>query len=223
MFSPSRNKWTAVLFSETSRDFSRTSMLRVSAAWSADRVHVCMYMCARISESSALAYTMQRVQFSCVIKNRVTASCIYYLRSHRPSYSRILVLFILSPLFLPLDLFSLFLHSIPRLISHEWSGRSANILIARHVRMRGNFIGPTRSACAIFTVAVARPLSQLFPVKCYKAKFPDHVVLAKEPRVSFSLFISPYFNNSSCVSDIDLRLTFTASCPVKFNDLTNFY
>lgn len=115
------------------------------------------------------------------------ASFIYYSRSHAADRStRILVLFVLSrsPPLLNARRIVLFRPSFfSRHISHSGfisRGRSAwfaNTLAACYVgNTRGNFIGPTRSACAIFIAAPShRPLSQLFPVKCHKVKFPDRV------------------------------------------------
>lgn len=60
------------------------------------------------------------------------------------------------------------------LISRGWNARSANILHRMpRTNMRGNFIGPTRSACAIFTVAIARPFPQLLPSSVIKLNFPE--------------------------------------------------
>lgn len=145
-----------------------------------------MYVCEKLQ--SRVRYGMRYVRLR--HKEPSHASFIYYSRSHAADRStRILVLFVLSRLLpllnarhivlFPLPFFFFFTTHFPfRLhISRTKRARFANILAACYVgNTRGNFIGPTRSACAIFIAPPShRPFSQLFPVKCHKAKFPDRV------------------------------------------------
>lgn len=139
-------------------------------------------------KSCSHASAMECDTFGCVIKSRVTralyiihaatpltaplaSSSFLFFRIYHPSSMRGASFFFPHP--------SFFSRHIPHsgFISRGRSARFANILAACYVgNTRGNFIGPTRSACAIFIAPPShRPLSQLFPVKCHKAKFSDRV------------------------------------------------
>lgn len=183
-----------MLLSEAQRGFSRTYIYATRFRGLVYRLlitymHVCTYMyvytcmyihvCAEsCSHLRPLRNAIRSVQLC--HKEPSHASCIYY-SCGRAADHRILALFALSPLFLSSVLFFYIFYSALNISRVKRAIRKHPRCTPR-MNMRGNFTGPTRSACAIFTVAIARPLLQLFPVKCYKAKFPDHVVSAREPR-----------------------------------------
>lgn len=192
-------------------------------AVSRDRVHVRArkITCARLRNCNT---------FGCVIKRAGVTRAACIIRAalrHRPphSQSRILGLFVLSAFISP-SLFSIFsslriFHSALN-ISHERSGRSANILVARHVRMKHarQFHRPDKICLrniyrryrATTLAIVPRPSSVI------KLNFPATWSWRRSlDRPSFSLSTSPCFNNSARGNDIDLRLTFATSRPGKFN------
>jgi len=165
-------------------------------------VHPCAYTRGKLQHRAFIPYRTRAVTqfrraecdtFSCVIKSRVTRALyiIHAAASRHPAFAIAHPRAFLSLLFpapsatppYPPPCSLRFLFYVGGLISRGRAARDPRKTHRMPAGTRGgNFIGPTRSACAIFTGAVlARPLSQLFPVKCHKAKFPGCVALASPP------------------------------------------
>lgn len=179
-----------MLLLETPRRFSRISTLRVSAAWFAfpDRIytHARRYMHVR-EESCSHASSMECDTFSCVIKSRVTRA-LYIIHAATPStaafaiaHPPFLFFHVCFPSSRVIFFFLFRAHSLSGLnISRAKRANRKHPLCMPRTNMCGNFIGPTRSACAIFTAAIVQQLSRLFPVKCHEAKFSGRCGLGCE-------------------------------------------
>lgn len=137
-------------------------------------MQVYVHMCTCV-KSCSHASAMECDTFGCVIKSRVTRA-LYIIHAATPltaalASSSFLFFRIYYPSSMPqrIVLFSssFFSRHIPHsgFISRGRSARFANILAACYVGKctRGNFIGPTRSACAIFIAAIAPSTLAIVP------------------------------------------------------------
>lgn len=134
MFSPSRNKWMdgpLCSFQRHREVFLRYAFPRLDVS-SPDRMYIRMRVKCSVT---AIRYAMRYVQFSCVIKSRVTQTAYtYIIHAATPSTAAFAIAhprsFCSSRLyFSSCVLFSFSVYSTPRLISHEQNARSTNVLI----------------------------------------------------------------------------------------------